>query len=38
MNIQQAQTELADNERAIITASYVFNDWYFAVKKVTYVA
>lgn len=31
-------TELADNERAIITASRIFNAWYFAVKKVTYVA
>ena len=31
-------TELVDDERAIITATYIFNAWYFAVKKVTYVA
>jgi hypothetical protein len=31
-------TELANDERALLTASYIFNAWYFAVKKVTYVA
>jgi hypothetical protein len=29
-------TTLADDERAIITASYIYNAWYFAVKKVIY--